>query len=103
MGMLTGFSVGIFGPATPMLISQLGMTTAQTGFLTTGFGVMKLLGNIPCGVAADKYGRQPVMVFGCGCLTLGTLSVGVASAVQSYELVLLGRSLNGLGVAALIT
>lgn len=100
---LTGFSVGIFGPATPLLITELGMSTAQTGLLTTGFGVAKLLANIPCGVASDKYGRQPVIVMGCGCLTLGTLFVGLASSMQSYEVVLLGRVLNGAGVSALIT
>mmetsp|Transcript_38295 Transcript_38295/g.110614 ORF Transcript_38295/g.110614 Transcript_38295/m.110614 type:complete len:514 (-) Transcript_38295:276-1817(-) len=100
---LTGFSIGIFGPATPLLIAQLGMTTAQTGVLTSCFGVAKLVGNIPFGVAADRYGRQPVIVFGCGCLSAGTLAVGAAASVSSYELVLLGRALNGLGVSALIT
>lgn len=100
---LAGFSVGIFGPATPLLITQLGITTAQTGMLTTAFGVTKLLGNIPCGVAADKYGRQPVIVFGGACITLGTLAVSVASTLSLYELLLIGRMLNGIGACALLT
>lgn len=100
---LTGFSMGIFAPATPLLISQLGMTTAQTGFLTTGFGIAKLVGNIPFGVAADKYGRRPVIVFGGACLTVGTLAVAAAASTSSYECVLFGRVVNGLGVSALIT
>jgi len=100
---LTGLAEGTLGPAMPLLISQLGLSTAQAGILTTGFGLAKLLGNIPFGVAADKYGRRSVMVFGCSCVTLGVFSAAVGATWSCYELLLLERVLNGVGLSALFT
>jgi len=77
------------------------LTTAQAGILTTGFGLAKLLGNIPFGVAADKYGRRPVIAFGCSCVTIGLFSAAVGASLSCYELLLLERVLNGVGLSAL--
>jgi len=63
------------------------------GILIASFALAEALTSYLWGVASDKYGRKPVLLFGCCGSIVSLLIVGFA---DSFWLALLGRSIGGL-------
>ena len=96
----TGVSVGIIIPVMPMLVQQMGLSTADFGLVVASFGASKLLGNIPSGVFVDRHGRLPLLSGGLAALGVATGAIGFAGDLPQLVAC---RFAMGLGVSAFIT
>ena len=68
-----------------------------TGSLSASLVVGRLCTNVLWGVAGDRYGRKPALLFSMACLTLGNLSFGLATNLVCALLVrFILLSVNGI-------
>lgn len=99
-GMMSLVSVAIDSllPAFPVIQVSFGLagpTSAQhllTAFMV-GFGIMQFA----YGLISDSIGRKPVLMAGLVLFGIGTI---LTLAAQGYELLLVGRAVQGMGAAA---
>ena len=97
--LVTGTAVGVILPCMPMLVHQLGISQAEFGTVISGFGLAKLIANVPASMLVDKYGRRSMMVGGLGVVSLSFVGVGLCT---TFEELVLARFLAGFGVSSLI-
>ena len=65
------------------------------------YGLAQAFGQLPFGIASDKYGRKPVIVFGLILFALGSF---IAATASSIEWVIVGRAVQGAGaISAAVT
>ncbi len=65
------------------------------------YGLAQAFGQLPFGIASDKYGRKPVIVFGLILFALGSF---IAAMASSIEWVIVGRAVQGAGaISAAVT
>jgi MFS transporter, DHA1 family, multidrug resistance protein len=79
---------------------HLSANSAGTAGLITALFVGMALGQIPAGMASDRWGRKPVVAWSAGLFILGTLGALVS---PSLGLLLISRFVWGLGAAGLRT
>ena len=86
------FSI-VIPPVIPLLVSDLGVTYGQAGFLLTVFFVMYSLFQLPAGVVADRLGKNRLMLAG-----LVGMSVGIAAAgsAPTYEVLIVAQAIAGI-------
>jgi len=71
------------------------------GFALGAYGLTQALFQIPYGVASDRYGRKPVIVFGLLLFVAGSL---VAALAPNIAWIVVGRVLQGAGaISAAVT
>jgi MFS transporter, DHA1 family, multidrug resistance protein len=99
LGILLAIGVDISLPAFDELDAAFGLSdrNVSVGVIGTVYLLGMALGQIVYGIASDRFGRRPVMLFGIGLYTLGVLTALVA---PTLEVLLVGRLLWGLGAAA---
>ncbi|TXH67975.1 MAG: Bcr/CflA family efflux MFS transporter [Thiothrix sp.] len=95
---LMALAIDAMLPALPVIGQDLHVMNANSPQLviSTVFLGM-LLGQILFGPLSDSVGRKPLIYWGLGLFMLGSL---VSMFAQSFEIMLLGRLLQGIGVAA---
>lgn len=86
------FSI-VIPPIIPLLVSDLGITYGQAGFLLTVFFIMYSVFQLPAGVAADWIGKTRLMIVGLVGMTGGILLAGMA---PSYEALLVAQTIAGI-------
>lgn len=65
------------------------------------YGLTQSVGQIPLGIASDRYGRKPVIIAGLSLFALGSFVAAFASTLHG---VIVGRALQGAGaISAAIT
>ena len=84
-------------PALPAIRDEFGLRDPNhaqfvVGALFVGLG----FGQLAAGPASDRFGRRTVIIAGLACYLAGSLA---ATFSTSFELLLLGRMLQGIGVA----
>lgn len=84
-------------PLLPLLRQQMNLTDAQLGSLQTGLLVILAITSVPCGFFADRLSRTKIIVAGVVFWSLATIACGF---VTSFVLLLIARSLIGVGEAA---
>jgi len=67
---------------------------ALVGLALGAYGLTQAVLHIPCGMAADRYGRKRVIVIGLLLFAAGSF---VAAVAQDIWLVILGRAIQGTG------
>lgn len=77
-----------------------GATPALAGLAIGIYGMTQALLQIPFGLASDRLGRKPVIIFGLLVFALGSL---VAASAETMQAVILGRALQGAGAIAAAT
>ena len=87
------FSI-VVPPVIPLLVSDLGITYGQGGFLLTVFFVMYSLFQLPAGVVADRVGKRRIMVVGLLGMAGGVL---LSSTADTYGTLLVGQAIAGIG------
>lgn len=101
---LTGTSLGIVVPCMPLLVSELGITPSQFGFVISSFALAKLISNIPSTHYVDIVGRKPLMVAGLGMCALGLGGIGISLYPGfGYPWIILCRVVSGVGVSAFVS
>lgn len=97
MDLLTGMELNLLSPSFPELQSQFSLSPFWLEALLSVNYAGYCAGLIFIGNLADYYGRKPVILIGLFVFIVASLLCFVA---QSYWLLLIGRFLQGLGIAA---
>ena len=101
---LTGTSLGIVVPCMPLLVSELGITPSQFGFVISSFALAKLISNIPSTHYVDIVGRKPLMVAGLGMCAIGLGGIGMSLYPGfGYPWIIGCRVISGVGVSAFVS
>ncbi len=99
LGVLLAVGVDISLPAFDDLDAAFGMSDrgVSVGVVGTVYLLGMAIGQLVYGVASDRFGRRPTVLFGIGLYSLGVL---IALVAPTLEVLLAGRLLWGLGAAA---
>ncbi len=97
MDLLTGMELDIFVPSFPELQSQFHLSPAWVEALLSANFVGYCLGLIFLGDLSDRYGNKPIILLGLLIFILGTM---LCLLPYGYDTLLVGRFLQGLGIAA---
>lgn len=97
MDMLAGMEFDLFVPSFPQLQNDFSLTPFWVETLLSVNFIAYCLSLFFVGMLADRYGRRLVIVSGLIIFVLGSVLCLVANV---YPAILLGRILQGLGVAA---
>jgi len=78
-----------------------GESAALVGLAMGMYGLAQSFGQIPFGMASDKFGRKPVIVLGLVLFALGSF---VAAAAHDVTWIIVGRAIQGAGaISAAVT
>ncbi len=86
------FSI-VIPPVIPLLVSDVGITYGQAGFLLTVFFLMYSAFQLPAGFVADRIGKNRLMFGGLVGMTIGIALAGIA---PNYELLLVAQAVAGI-------
>lgn len=97
MDLLAGMEFDLFVPSFPALQSQFGLSPfAVEALLSINF-IGYCLSLFVVGVLADRYGRKPILLLGILVFIIGSC---LCLWAASYPFLLVGRFLQGIGIAA---
>lgn len=89
----------IFAVAAPALAG--GNNAARVGLALGAYGLTQAFMQIPLGMASDRFGRRPVIVFGLVLFVVGGV---ICALAENVNWVIAGRTIQGLGaISAAIT
>lgn len=89
---------GALAPLLPRYTESLGLSKGAAGLLVAALGGGMLLGGVPGGMAARRFGPKPTTVVGLVLLSIASLAFGLADSPWT-----LGLSRFGQGVASATT
>ncbi|MBM3787426.1 MAG: MFS transporter [Acidobacteria bacterium] len=95
--MLDALDVMLYSFALLPMQKEFGLTGAQAGTLTTVTLAAAAAGGTLAGILADRYGRTKVLM---GSILTYSLFTALIATAQSFEQLLLWRTLVGLGLGA---
>ncbi len=87
--------IGLLGPSVPVIVSSLGISYAQAGFLFTLLSLGSLFGSSLGAIASDYVNRKRILAAFCGLFAVGLLSVGFAPSYIALCVTVLVFSLFG--------
>ena len=102
LGLLTAtaaLTVDLSLPAIPAMVDALGTSLSRGQQIVGVFMFGMSLGQIPSGLASDRFGRLPALYAGMG---LFVIAATVAAFVNDMELLLAARFVQGIGAASAI-
>jgi DHA1 family bicyclomycin/chloramphenicol resistance-like MFS transporter len=102
LGLLTAvaaLTVDLSLPAIPAMVDALNTTLSRGQQIVGVFMFGMSLGQIPSGLASDRFGRLPTIYAGMG---LFVAAACVAAVVEDMELLLAARFVQGIGAASAI-
>jgi len=86
--------LAIIGPALPTIQADLGIDTRALAWIFNIYVRFQLVGTPLMAKLSDRYGRRAIYVLSLSLFGLGSLILATAS---SFEILLIGRGLQGLG------
>ncbi len=81
-------------PIIPLLVTDLGITYGQAGFLLTIFFIMYSIFQLPAGALADWFGKKRLLIAGLFAMSSGIL---LASVATNYWMLLVAQAIAGIG------
>ncbi|AML52347.1 MFS transporter [Falsihalocynthiibacter arcticus] len=94
---LTAFAIDGVLPAMLMIVSAFDAETSLSGAqIITAFVLGMAVGELMIGPISDALGRRPAVIAGLVVFIIGTM---VAATAENFAAVVLGRFLQGIGVA----
>ncbi|MEL7185339.1 MAG: multidrug effflux MFS transporter [Pseudomonadota bacterium] len=102
LGLMTAaaaISIDLSLPAIPAMVDTLSTTLSRTQQIVGIFMIGMALGQIPSGLAADRFGRMPTLYTG---LSLFVIAATVAAMANSIDVMLAARFVQGMGAATAI-
>jgi DHA1 family bicyclomycin/chloramphenicol resistance-like MFS transporter len=102
LGLLTAtaaLTVDLSLPAIPAMVEALDTTLSRGQQIVGIFMLGMALGQIPAGLAADRFGRLPALYVGMGIFVAAAV---VAAIANDMELLLAARFVQGVGAASAI-
>jgi Bcr/CflA subfamily drug resistance transporter len=101
--LLSGFAAMgaiLMTPALPVIAQYFKISVALTQLTVTSFLLGYALGQLIYGPIANRLGRKPAFYIGIAIATLGSLFSILASPIESFHLLIIGRLLEALGSSA---
>jgi len=99
VGVLMGaLDLAIIGPALPAIQADLGLDTRALAWIFNIYVLFQLMGTPLMAKLSDRYGRRSVYVLNLGLFGVGSLILAVA---PSFEMLLVGRAVQGLGAGGI--
>ena len=99
IGVLMGaLDLAIIGPALPAMQTEFGLNNRDLSWLFNVYVLAQLIGTPLLAKASDKYGRRNIYMLCVTAFGLGSLLLVMAG---SYETLLLGRTVQGLGASGI--
>jgi nitrate/nitrite transporter NarK len=83
-----------YGPLIPIMRSDLHITSAAAGLMSTLLFLGLVVAYIPAGALADRYGSRPVLISSCALLVLGGILLPL---IPDITWILLCRAIVGFG------
>lgn len=96
MDFLTGMEFDLFVPSFPELQNYFHLTPSWVEALLSANFIGYCLSLIFLGDLSDRFGRKPIILIGLVIFVIGS----ILCLCPSYEFLLIGRFLQGLGIAA---
>src|SRR3990167_7653343 len=97
MDLLAGMEFDLFVPSFPQLQSHFNLTAFWVEALLSVNFVGYCLSLFFVGGLADRYGRKPIILLGLSTFVIGSI---LCLCEQSFDFLLIGRFLQGIGIAA---
>lgn len=99
---VTGYFISYYFRAvnavlSPRFAAELGLDATQIGVITSAYFLTAAAVQIPVGAAFDRWGPRAVQI---PCLLIAAVGALLSARADSYVMLLLGRSLIGIGVAS---
>lgn len=91
---------GVIAPVLPLFAEELGVSAAVIGLTLSFFALARFILNVPLGIAADRFGRRPLLVAGPLVTAVGMVGSGFAGDIVQL---LAWRLLAGAGSAMYMT
>ncbi len=88
----------ILSPLLPAIRSQMGKTSAEMGYLFTGYSLCAGLSVLAWGPLSDRFGRKPGLLAGLAAFASGS---GICHWALDFKTLLTGRILTGMGASML--
>jgi MFS family permease len=87
---------GIVAPSIPAFARQFGVSTAAAASVISAFALMRVVGALPAGRLADRFGERRTMAVGIGIVAVSSLVAGLS---HSFVQLIVLRGVGGLGSA----
>lgn len=97
MDLLTGMEFDLFVPSFPEIQNQFALTPSWVEALLSVNFIGYCLSLFFLGDLSDRYGRKPIILLGMVIFTIGSILCVIP---PNYAFLLIGRFLQGLGIAA---
>ena len=97
MDLLVGMEFDLFTPSFPALQSQFSLSPFLVESLLSINFIGYCLSLFFVGGLADRYGRKPILLIGLGIFIIGSV---LCVWAMSYKFLLVGRFLQGIGIAS---
>lgn len=99
VGVLMGaLDLAIIGPALPAIQADLGLDTRALAWIFNIYVLFQLMGTPLMAKMSDRYGRRSIYVLNLALFGIGSLILAVA---PSFEVLLAGRAIQGLGAGGI--
>jgi len=99
VGVLMGaLDLAIIGPALPAIQADLGLDTRALAWIFNIYVLFQLMGTPLMAKLSDRYGRRAIYVLNLALFGLGSLILAMA---PSFEMLLIGRAIQGLGAGGI--
>jgi DHA1 family multidrug resistance protein-like MFS transporter len=92
--------LSIIVPALPLYARDFGATDIMIGALIAGFGVARVVFDIPAGIFAERISEKKVLQIGLAIITVSSVGAAIAT---NYWFLLAARVLEGIGSALYVT
>ena len=94
---LDGYDINSMALAAPRLRQPLGLAPEQFGWVFSALLIGLGAGSALIGPLGDRFGRRPLIVFGCLAIACATLGTATATSLTAF---FIWRLLTGLGLGA---
>lgn len=99
VGVLMGaLDLAIIGPALPAIQADLGVDTRALAWIFNIYVLFQLMGTPLMAKLSDRYGRRAIYVLNLALFGLGSL---ILALTDSFEILLIGRAIQGLGAGGI--
>lgn len=94
---LTQFASDIYAPSLPFIIRDLNTTSQQAQWTMVIYMISIAFSQLVYGPLSEQFGRKPIIIFGLTVMLIGSL---VCFWAHSIQILLIGRSIQGVGAGA---